>query len=247
MHTFRQHAACLGVSGDFSIMRNVFGFSRGTLPPDPTGAIVSVSMREQIAAIEGRHIHVNVIRVGFDAIASAAIAAAIERVDFAILRIRQIYAPAQLGVGRVLHWEITQTQAGGADDIGSEDEADELWSSWDVPNNGVDVFITRTMSTTDFIGLSPVDGACDKDGKDDGLFGGRIDRAADGVARTFAHEIGHYLGLEHNHGDNCPASVSARNRLMAQTRCAVSARTSTNLTSGEASTMRDHCIVRSGC
>lgn len=247
MHTFRQHAACLGINGDFSVMRDVFGFARGALPPDPTGAVVSVSMRDQIAAIEGRHIHVNVIRVGFDAIAAADIGASIERVDFAILRIRQIYAQAPLGVGRILHWEITQAQADGADDIGSEDEADELWSSWDVPNDGVDVFITRTMSTTDFIGLSPVDGACDKDGKDDGLFGGRIDRHADGVARTFAHEIGHYLGLSHNHGDTCPASVSARNRLMAQTRCVVSTRTSVALTSGESSTMRDHCMVRSGC
>ena len=247
MHTFRQHASCLGISGDFSVMSNVLGFSRRALPPDPSGAEVSVSMREQITAIEGRHVHLNVIRVGFDAIAASNIGASIERVDWAILRIRQIYAQASLGVGRVLHWQILQADADGADDIGSEDEAEELWSSWDVPNDGIDVFMARTMSTSDFIGKSPIDGACDKDSKDDGLFGGPINRSADGVARTFAHEIGHYLGLSHNHGDNCPTAVSARNRLMAQTRCAVSLRDSTDLTNSERSTMRDHCIVKGGC
>jgi hypothetical protein len=34
---------------------------------------------------------------------------------------------------------------------------------------------------------------------------------------------------------------------MSQTRCAVSNRSSVNLTSGEGSTMRGHCTVRPGC
>jgi hypothetical protein len=75
----------------------------------------------------------------------------------------------------------------------------------------------------------------------------RSTERADGVARTFAHEIGHYLGLSHNHGDDCPTATSGRNRLMAQTRCAVSLRDSTDLTNSERSTMRGHCIVKGGC
>ncbi len=246
MNTFRQHAACVGASGDFSVMSQVLGFARGRLPPDPSGAAASVSMRDQINAVAGRHVHVNVITVGFDALSAAARATAAERIDFAILRTREIYRPVNLGVGRVLHWFITQAEADGADDIGSEDEAEELWDAWTVPNNGLDVYMVRTISG-DFIGLSPVDGACDKDDKDDGLVGGRIDRGADGVARTFAHEIGHYLGLEHTHGDDCPTSNADRNRLMSQTRCALSNRDSTALVSGEGSTMRGHCTVRAGC
>jgi len=246
MNTFRQHAACVGASGDFSVMRDVLGFGRGRLPPDPSGVDASVSMREQIEAVAGKHVHLNVIRVGFDAMSSSDQATANERIDFAILRLRQIYRQVNMGVGRVLHWFITQADADGADDIGSESEAEDLWDAWSVPNNGIDVFMVRTISA-DFIGLSPVGGACSKDDKDDGLVGGRIDRAADGVARTFAHEIGHYLGLSHTHGDDCPTSTAVRNRLMSQTRCAVSNRNSTNLTSGEGSTMRGHCTVRNGC
>lgn len=246
MNSFRQHAACVGASGNFSVMRDVLGFVRGRLPPDPSGIDASVSMRQQIDAVAGRHVHLNVIRVGFDALSSAAQATAMERIDFAILRVRQIYQPVNLGVGRVLHWFINQADADGADDIGSESEAEDLWDAWSVPNNGLDVFVVRTISA-DFIGLSPVGGACNKDDKDDGLVGGRIDRDADGVARTFAHEIGHYLGLSHTHGDDCPTSTAVRNRLMSQTRCAVSNRNSVNLTSGEGSTMRGHCTVRAGC
>lgn len=248
MNSFRQHAACVGASGNFSVMRDVLGFVRGRLPPHPdgSGTAVSVSMRDQINAIAGRHVHLNVIRVGFDAMPAADRTEAFERIDWATLRVRQIFAPVNLGVGRVLHWFITQAEAEGADDIGGEDEAEELWDDWTVQNNGLDVFMVRTISA-DFIGLSPVGGACDKDDKGDGLIGGRIDRDPDGVARTFAHEIGHYLGLSHTHGDDCPTSTSARNRLMSQTRCAVSSRSSVNLTSGEGSTMRGHCTVRPGC
>lgn len=248
MNSFRQHAACVGASGNFSVMRDVLGFSRGRLPPHPDGGgnVASVSMRTQIQAIAGRHVHLNVIRVGFDALSAGDQATAFERIDWALLRIREIYAPVNLGVGRVLHWFITQADADGADDIGSEDEAEDLWDAWSVKNNGLDVFMVRTISA-DFIGLSPVDGACEKDDKDDGLVGGRIDRDPDGVARTFAHEVGHYLGLSHTHGADCPTTTAARNRLMSQTRCAISNRNSVTLTGGEGSDMRDHCMVRPGC
>jgi len=248
VNSFRQHAACVGKTGNFSVVRDVLCFGRGRLPPHPDGAgnVTSVSMRSQINAVAGRHVHLNVIRVGFDAMSAADRASALDRIDWAILRVREIYAPINLGVGRVLHWSISQADADGADDIGSEDEAEDLWDAWSVPNNGLDVFMVRTISA-DFIGLSPVDGACDKDDKGDGLVGGRIDRDPDGVARTFAHEIGHYLGLSHTHGATCPSGDAARNRLMSQTRCALSNRNSVNLTSGEGSNMRDHCMVRSGC
>lgn len=246
MNSFRQHAACVGANGNFSVMSDVLGFIRGTFPPDPRGT-PSVSMREQIDAVAGKHVHLNVVQVGVDALSAAARATALERIDFAILRIREIYRPVSLGVGRVQHWEITQAQANGADDIGGEDEAEDLGDDWSVPNDGIDVFMVRVISTSAFVGISPVDGACEKGDKDDGLLGGTIARNADAVARTFAHEIGHYLGLEHNHGDACPTSAPDMNRLMAQTRCATSNRNSTVLTSGEGSTMRSHCMVHDGC
>lgn len=245
-HSFRQHAGCVGASGNFSVMRDVLGMIRSRMPPDAAGNPTTVSMRAQMDAVKGRHIHLNVIRVGFDALTATQRQAALDRIDFAVLRTRQIYSQVNLGVGRVRHFFITVAEADGLDDIGSEGEAEDLWDGWSVQNNGLDVFMVRTISAG-FIGLSPVGGNCNKNGKDSGLVGGQIDRDADGVVRTFAHEIGHFLGLSHTHGANCPTGTAARNRLMSQTRCAISNATSTNLTSGEGSTMRGHCSTRTGC
>ena len=254
MENVRDIFSCIGVdaSGEVSILGDLFGFVRRRVPPDPTGVVSEVSLLAQMQAMKGRHVHLNVIRVGFDALPAADQPGAFERLDYAIHRTRRIYRQVPLGVGRVLHWRIDQADANGRDDIGSEDEADALSDEWSVPNSGVDVFVVRNISSSKFIGISPVDGSCDKDSKDDGLIGGEIGRAAEGFARTFAHEVGHFLGLEHpfnhDHDDgDCNGSTSNRNRLMAQTRCAIDIRDSTNISSGQRSDMRDHCAVRSGC
>jgi hypothetical protein len=250
--TVREMLDCIGVDtgGSNSVLGDLFGFFRRRVPPDPTGAVSEVSLLRQMKALQGRHVHLNVIRMGFDAVPD--LPQALERLDYGIHRCRQVYAQVPLGVGRVLHWFVDQADCNGRDDIGSEDEANAMWEEWSVPNSGIDVFVVRTISAGDFIGLSPVDGTCDKDSKDDGCLGGQIDRDAEGYARTFTHEIGHYLGLEHpfNHdhdtGD-CPGSTANRNRLMAQTRCAIDIRDSVDISSGQRSDMRDHCAVRSGC
>jgi hypothetical protein len=236
--TVREILDCIGVDtgGSNSVLGDLFGFIRRRVPPDPTGAVSEVSLLRQMNAMQGRHVHLNVIRMGFDAVPD--LPQALERLDYGIHRCRQVYAQVPLGVGRVLHWFVDQPDCNGRDDIGSEDEANAMWEEWSVQNSGVDVFVVRTISADDFIGLSPVDGTCDKDSKDDGCLGGQIDRDAEGYARTFNHD--------HDTGD-CPGSTANRNRLMAQTRCAIDIRDSVNITSGQRSDMRDHCAVRSGC
>lgn len=249
----RSILACIGAdqSGDVSLLARGFGFIRGRVPPDPdTSVRAEVSVLEWMRGLKGRHIHLNVIRMGFDTLFAADQATALERIDYAIYRTRNIYRQVALGVGRVLHWFVNAADANGRDDIGSEDESEQLWEEWSVPNGGIDVFVVRNISDTDFVGRSPVGGSCDKDGKDDGLLGGEINREPEGFSRSFAHEIGHFLGLSHNHGkDECPATNAGRRRLMAQTRCAatIDLRTTVNLTSGEGTTMRRHCSVRAGC
>jgi hypothetical protein len=251
---------CIGVTQtNVSVLAHFYGFSRGGVPTDPDpGTTAQVSLLEAVRGVQGRHVHLNVIRVGFDAITPEDTRnQAIERLDYAVYKTRNIFRQRSLGVGRVQHHAVTSADADGMDDLGNQAEAQDLWRSFSVQNNGIDVFVVRRISATDFIGLSPIGGSCTKGTKDDGLIGGTIARADDGVARTFAHEVGHFLGLSHNHGagadcTSCPPSDAGKSNLMAQTRCTTCAggagvRDSTLLTASQGTTIRGHCSTRAGC
>jgi len=247
METVKSIMGCIGVdtSGSVSVLFHMFGFIRSRVPSDPcTTDPAQVSLLSHINSLQGKHIHLNVIRVGIDNFT----ADEVDKIDYAIYKARNIYRTVSLGLGRVEHYDVTSADAGGRDDLGSEDEAEDLTHDWTVPNNGIDVFVVDNISDSDFVGISPVGGPCDKNDKDmNGVIGGEVNRSREAVARTFAHEIGHYLGLSHNHGDDCPSSASGRANLMAQTRCADSICDSVVLTSSQGSTMRGHCFVRDGC
>jgi len=249
--TVKQILNCIGVdtSVPISVLRNGFGFIRARVPTDPdTTVTAQVSLLQQLRECQGESININVIRVGYDALPAATADDDLEKLDYAVYKCRNIFRQVSVGVARVQHWFIDQADANGRDDIGSADEQEALADEWTVPNDGIDAFVVRTISAT-FIGRSPIDGACDKDDKDDGLLGGDSTRGYDGLARTFAHEIGHYLTLEHNHGGRpaCPNTTAGQNNLMAQTRCAVTVRGSTLLTNGQGSDMRGHCMSRVRC
>lgn len=250
MQSVKAALSCIGMSGGTrSVLGDLFGFLLRRVPTDPdTTVTASVSLTAHLQGLSGRHLHVNAISVGFDTLSAADQQTALERIDYGIYRTRNIYRPVSLGIGRVQHWQISAAASGGRDDLGSDDEADDLTDEWTVPNNGIDVFVVRNISD-DFVGTSPVPGDCDKDDKDDGLIGGEINRGHEPFSRTFAHEIGHFLNLSHNHGADpaCPATTAGQNNLMAQTRCAISARNSVLLTSGQGSTVRGRCQVRAGC
>ncbi len=247
METVKSIMNCIGVdtSGSVSVLFHLFGFVRSRVPEDPcTTDTAEVSLLSQLNAMQGKHVHLNIIRVGIDNFT----ADEVEKIDYAIYRTRKIYRTRSIGIGRVEHYNVTSADAGGKDDLGSEDEAEDLTHDWTVPNNGIDVFMVDNISDSDFVGLSPVDGPCDKNDKDmNGVIGGEVNRSSERVARTFAHEIGHYLGEPHNHGDDCPTSASGRANLMAQTRCADSVCDSVLLTSAQGNNMRDHCFVQDGC
>lgn len=246
----RQAMTCMGLggTGDLSVSREVLGFWRGTAPTDPdTSAPVAVSLAQAFDGLSRGHVNLNLIEVGLDTLSASDLAAADDKVDYAVHRTRQIYATRQLGLGRVQYFWVTAASSNGRDDLGSESEADSLSDEWSVGNDGVDMFIVRNISDTDFVGISPVPGDCDKGDKDDGLIGGEIGRDPEGFSRTVAHELGHFLDLSHNHGDTCPTATSARENLMAQTRCCVSTRSSVLLTTSQGSTMRGRCQVRGAC
>lgn len=243
---------CLDIDTDrnVSVLGDFFGFIRRRVPTDPsTAATASVSVKRQIQRVQQRHVHLNVIRVGFDTLSSTTQDRRHERIDYAIYRTQNIYANVNLGVGRILHWTILAADADGLDDLGSQDESDELVERATVNNDGVDCFVVRNISDTSFVGkASAIPGSCDKGSKTDGTVVGESGRGDEFFAKTFAHEIGHHLGLSHNHGSNCPTGNNARNNLMAQTRCRTGGpRNAVRLTSGQGSTMRGHCSTKRSC
>jgi hypothetical protein len=250
---------CIGVTQqNVSVLRDLLGFTRGRLPTDPDpNSPARVSLNDIVRGVRGQHVHLNVIRVGYDTIPAAQQDEAANKLDYAIYKIRNVYRPQNLGIGRVQRFSVTTANAQGFDDIATQTEAGDLWRTFTVNNNGIDVFVVRNISASDFIGLSPVPGSCTKNSRDDGLLGGGNNRDFDGLARTFAHEVGHYLGLPHNHGGGsgctgCPASNAGKSNLLAQTRCttcpgAAGVRDSTLLTAAQGTTMRGHCSVQAGC
>lgn len=242
---------CMG-SGTGSLLRHLFGFIRSRVPTDPdTSVRAEVSVLRQVRAMQSDHIHINVIHVGFDAIPGD-LDEEEEKIDYAIYRTRNAYAPIGLGVGRVQHYVISAAESDGMDDLGSEDEADDLIAAWSVPNEAMDAFVVRNISSDTFVGkAADIPGSCNKRSGKDGVVAGEIGRDSESFSRTFAHEIGHHLGLFHTHGDDCPGNSNGCNNLMAQTRCAKSCgdgvRKAMLLTTAQGNTMRSHCAVRNGC
>ncbi|MCZ4588218.1 hypothetical protein O4328_31850 [Rhodococcus opacus] len=244
---------CVGadLSDDQSVLFRLFGFRRGRVPPDPaSGVTASVSLRQLADDLAGNHVNVNVIAVGFDALRASALADALIEVDYCLYRLRNIYRPVGLGVGRVLHTEIDEADAKGHGDISDGEEGRDLWEGFYVDNNGVDAFVVRSISG--FAGVSPVGGDCDKQSKDSGLLAGGVDADAEGISRTFAHEVGHFLGLPHS-GDAIfplPPFTTAAERevnLMTQSDEVPNVRTTVELTDLQGGWVHRHCKTREGC
>lgn len=220
MDSVRNVAACIGVTGSFSVSRDFFGFLRG--------APVDVSVASQIQRLKGRHVHINFIRVGSDQYTKSDLA----EMDSALQFTRDTYAQADLGVGRIEHFVISTAEANGADNVNNNDEAEELTNDWTVPNSALDVFWVLTYSGPT-IGLSRVAGPCNKNAK--GMDGSVV--AIEGSANTtgfvLAHEAGHYLGLKH---------ASSNTNLMFR-----NVPNGGNLTSSQGSKIRGHCFTKPGC
>jgi hypothetical protein len=239
-------AGCVGISGPFSVLGDFFGFARRRLPPDPTGVRVEVSLKEQITRLRGVHSNLNVIAVGSDQFTDGDYI----EIDYSIFKLRNVYRPVGVGIGRVQHWVVSTADANGLDTPTTEGDLEDLTQDWTVPNDGIDLFVPHNMSIPSnggqLLGRSAIDGPCDKDAK--GMNGATCGLwGSEQTARTFAHELGHYFGLSHNHGDTCPTGTTERNNLMAQSRCAISTRNSVLLTSSQGDNMDDHCSIRAGC
>jgi hypothetical protein len=159
-----------------------------------------------------------------------------------------------VGIGRVQYWVVPTADANGLDTPTTTGDLEDLTQDWTIPNDGIDMFVPHNMSVPGPGGgvirgrSAPPPGPCDKNsegmnGATCGLWG------SEQTSRTFAHELGHYLGLSHNHDafPDCPTTTTGQNNLMAQSGCAISTRNSVLLTSSQGDDMDDHCSINAGC
>ena len=221
MISIKQLCQCIG-AGDgnkVSLLHDFFGFIASTPP-------VEVSVVTQANLLKGKHVHVNMITVGDFSWDN------LREVDFSLQAMRDYYGQVNLGVGRARWYTISAAEANGRDNIDSNSEAEALTNEWTVPNHALDLFFVLTYSGST-VGLSRVDGPCNKDAK--GMDGSviAIEHSFDITGLVTAHEAGHYLGLGHiNDGNNLMNPTVPNNG---------------QLNNSQGNNMKNHCFVVNAC
>lgn len=233
MASIRQIAHCIGLSGRISVIHNFFGYAKAppwTLASSQSSLPQSLSLLKQMRLLRGRHVHLNVIRVGTDGNGLLS-AAEEEAIDCAIQITRNIYAAVHLGIGRVERWwHIPLADDTGYDFIDSDGEAEALVDEYGVDNDGLDVFYVPFYDGTT-LGLYPWKG--------DGVVVEILTKNFLQTARTTAHELGHFAGLGHENDEP--------DNLMCQSKFAKPMPISVQLNSNQVETIMSHDKVKVGC
>lgn len=217
----RQLASCMGAEAPVSV-RGLF------LRPPPLPGI-PMSVRQRAEAPMQRKVDLNAICVGVELFDSDDG----DELQEAIDHVREVFAQVDIGVGQVHYYGIPLAEANGHEDIDDHGEMHALVEEFGAPGTAVDIFFVRSYAG-DTVGRSPIGGTCDPgDAPNSGLVVA-IDMSAYITGHTLAHELAHYLGVEHS---------SDQDNLMWK----FVDTSGSELSRTQRTTMQQHCILRRGC
>ena len=217
MRSMRRYLACVGVNQG-SVLRDFFGLGR---------APETLSVQQQMERLRRPHVlHLNFVRIGFDLLAPDERQSAERELDLAAHRCRQIYDQVALGIGRILNFELLAADAEGFADIADSCEAEDLADRFSIDNDGIDVAFVLTYAGSTIGSAPKPPGSCDKSDKGAGVVAA-IEEDRELTATVIAHEVGHYLGLDHRDDETNLMSTSGQR----------------GLTADQGTCVRGHCSV----
>ncbi|UBV20989.1 hypothetical protein H8Z59_27980 [Mycolicibacterium fortuitum] len=177
----------------------------------------------------------NVIVVGNDKFTPVEL----QRVNDSVAVATAIFAPLGPVVGTVAWYVVNSADSKGLHIIRSIADAQSLADLWEVHNEAIDLFVVIHNPIAD--GWSPLKGKCPK-GRGKNMRSPVVSLNGDTLnsGNTFAHEIGHYLGLPHAEDDSSLVGAGfVANNFMRK-----KSGSNTEVTQAQSARMRQHCCIK---